>query len=148
MGSVWTRIALRSKTSENTPDYGFAGQVMWGKVVSVYDGDTLKAVVCINGLYQQVKIRCYGYDSPEMKPPLSKENREIEIERAIKARDFLSGLVLNKIVRIHFYEFDKYGRFLGTIYLRKCCSDIDINKLMIEKGYGYEYFGGTKKSSI
>ena len=38
-------------------------------------------------------------------------------------------------------KFDKYGRILVNVYKNK----IDINQWMINNGYGYPYFGGTKK---
>ena len=39
---------------------------------------------------------------------------------------------------------DKYGRVLGTIYLKEG-DEKSINQLLIDKGYAYAYFGKTKK---
>ena len=40
------------------------------------------------------------------------------------------------------YNWDKYGRLLAAFYN----NNININDMMIEKGYGYAYDGGTKHS--
>ena len=42
---------------------------------------------------------------------------------------------------------EKYGRLLGVIYITKYCSKTNINQYMVDNGYAYEYFGGTKQSS-
>lgn len=147
MGNIIQYYGLRNQSEENTPDYGFDNLTMMAKVVSVYDGDTCTAVVKINGKYQKIKVRCYGYDSPEMKPSKSLKDRNVEIERAKAAKAALEQYCLHKIVTLHMHGFDKYGRFLATIYIRKYCKQVNINSAMIESGYGYEYFGGTKKEA-
>ncbi len=55
-----------------------------------------------------------------------------------------SSLILNKVVRIYVHKFDKYGRFLCTIFLRGCMRSLDVNDYMLSNGYGYKYEGGTK----
>lgn len=111
------------------------------KIVNVYDGDTCNGVIFYNFKFCKFKIRMHGYDSPELKPLKSKENRELEIENAKKSKNALSDLILNKIVKLHCGKFDKYGRLLGTIYINK----ININDWMVENNFGYKYYGGTKK---
>jgi len=87
-----------------------------------------------------------GYDSPEMKPSLKHDNRDIEMESARQAKEALKEHIYNKIVILHCDKFDKYGRLLGTIYTcGTCCNPpININEWMIENKYGYPYDGGTK----
>jgi len=111
------------------------------KVVDVYDGDTITITILNNCIIQKYKLRMYGYDSPEIKPKKSLENRNIEIANAKKAKDFLKELVYDKICTADLMGFDKYGRLLGTLFSNK----INVNKYMVENGHGYEYFGGTKK---
>jgi endonuclease YncB( thermonuclease family) len=147
MGNLIQYYGLRNQTEDNTPEYGFNDQKMMAKVVSVYDGDTCTVVVKINGKYQKIKIRCYGYDSPEMKPSKSQNDRDAEIKKAKAAKAALEQYCLNKIVTLHMHGFDKYGRFLATIYIRKYCKQVNINRAMIDSGHGYEYFGGTKKEA-
>jgi endonuclease YncB( thermonuclease family) len=100
--------------------------------------------VKINKIFQKIKVRCYGYDSPEMKPPLALENREHAIKKANEAKDYLSSLVLNKIVHLQVHGFDKYGRFLATVHIRHLCSSLNISEEMIRTGHGKEYYGGKK----
>ena len=90
----------------------------------------------------------YGYDSPEMKPRLNIPNRNQEIENAKAAKKYLSNIVLNTIIEFESMGFDKYGRLLGKIYKLSYCSKEDINQLMIDQGYGYAYYGGTKKTQV
>ena len=116
------------------------------KVVDVYDGDTITIILINKCGYEKHKLRMYGYDSPEIKPLKNKKNRDTEIKNALKAKNFLSKQILNKIVIFESKGYDKYGRLLGNIYLRRYFkTNININQLMIEKGFGYPYFGGTKK---
>ena len=93
-------------------------QTFNAKVVRVYDGDTCFAVFIYNSSPVKFKIRMEGYDSPEMKPLLTTINRNKEIENAIKAKEALEKLVLNKIVILECGKWDKYGRLLGKIYVK------------------------------
>ena len=115
------------------------------KIVRVYDGDTCFAVFYLNNQPVKFKIRMFGYDSPELKPSLSLPNREKEIKKANEAKSEMEKLVLNKIVRLECGGWDKYGRLLGKIYLKNDNKELYLNEYMIEKGFGYSYFGGTKK---
>lgn len=152
------------KTTNEIPLFSFEGQELKAKIVDVYDGDTCSIVIRLNNKLTKFKLRCYGYDSPEMKPPLNSKNREIQINKAIESRNYfisrttncpinlnehytktqLKDLLLEntKIVNIKSYGWDKYGRMLGEIYV----NNVNINKEMITKNYGYPYDGGTKKT--
>ena len=138
-----------SKTTDKIPLYSMKGQVYRAKVVDVYDGDTCTVIFRQNFRYRKYKVRMLGYDSPEMKPSLKHDNRDIEIESARRAKEALKVHIYNKIVILHCGKFDKYGRLLGTIYTcgtcGTCCNpSININEWMIENKYGYPYDGGTK----
>ena len=150
MGNCITNIALSRSTFENTKEYTLEGLNKIGKVIKVYDGDTLWVAINIHHNIYKFKVRMLGYDSPEMKPRLNTPNREQEIQAAKKAKEYIEELVLNKNVLVEFSKYDKYGRPLCKLYINKCvfCSKIKlcVNDLMIEKGYGYEYNGGKKKS--
>lgn len=132
-------------------------------VESVYDGDTitilLPSKIHIYNMissteidnnsdtnksniiyFNQIKLRLFGIDTPEMKPSKDLPDREIHIEKAIEAKKFLSDLILNKIIKVEFLSNDKYGRPLAKIYINNSC----LNDLMVEKGYAKKYNGGTK----
>jgi endonuclease YncB( thermonuclease family) len=136
-------------------------------VKSVYDGDTITLQVPINlsvfnflsenkinsssinnpenhiSLYE-IRVRLLGIDTPEMKPSKTLPNREEHIEKAKKAKDFLSSLILNQIITVEFKENDKYGRPLVILY----SNDININNQMIDKGFAKSYDGGTKETNF
>ena len=135
-----------SSYNNDTPLFSLEGNFVQCKVVDVYDGDTCKVVFPLNGEIYRWNVRLTGYDTPEMRPPRSQENREEEIKAAYAARDFLRGKVMNQdqLVYIKCGEFDKYGRLLGTLYLEEN-DEVSVNDLMIENGHGYAYDGGTKK---
>jgi endonuclease YncB( thermonuclease family) len=138
--------------------FSFEGIDTLCKVVDAYDGDTC-TVVFIHPTFQhaiKTKVRCLGYDSPEMKLPkisdlgskqeIKKmvEERNKKKELAIAARDRLLELCTQNTngVRIVFGKNDKYGRPLATFYLDdgRC-----INNIMIKEKHGYAYYGGKKR---
>jgi len=118
------------------------------RVVDVYDGDTCTIIFDYKGEIIKYKVRCLGYDSPEMKPSLKNENREEEKAKAKEAKAYFQELVHfndGGLTYIHIHGFDKYGRLLGTFYQNDSFKGKSINSIMIENGHGYEYDGGTKK---
>lgn len=56
-----------------------------GKVVSIHDGDTITVLQD----KQQVKVRLFGIDAPELKQPYGK-----------KSKRFLSNLITRKIAEV------------------------------------------------
>lgn len=120
----------------NIKEFSLNGMICDAKVVKVYDGDTITLIFKLFDNYYKWSCRLDGIDTPELKSKNTDEKNA-----AIKARDFLSEKILNKIVKVHCGNFDKYGRLLGTIFL----NEMNINELMIEQGYGVGYDGGTKK---
>jgi endonuclease YncB( thermonuclease family) len=142
------------------------GLVTLCKVVNVYDGDTCKIVLELNGNLAKFNCRMAGYDTPEMRPPKSQVDRDKEITAAKKARDRLKELVMNeereedgeerkgddsggKLIVVRCGEFDKYGRLLTELFLNE--GDIEkgvksVNQMLVDEGHGYEYDGGTKKA--
>ena len=116
------------------------------KVVDVYDGDTCRVVFNHNNQINKWTIRMNGYDTPEMRPSRSLENRDEIKKKAIESRNFLKSLIMNdnQLVYLHCGEFDKYGRLLGEIYVNKDDEE-SVNTMMIKNNHGYEYHGGTKK---
>ena len=150
MGNCIINSQLQKCTCDDTPEYNFKDKVCQCKVLSCYDGDTITVAIRLESKIFKMKVRMYGYDSPEMKPPKSDKNRDKEIIAAKKAKKAIEDKILNKLVKIKIHGFDKYGRLLGTVYLNEgYCSCIsveeNINQYMIENNYGYCYSGGTKE---
>lgn len=134
------------------------------KVVDVYDGDTCTIVIRLNNNWTKFKLRALGYDTPEMKPSKDINNRDELINMAIKSRNYYTSRITNcdidlakhynkkemkellknntKLVKVKSYGWDKYGRFLGEIFV----DQVNINEEMIDKQYAYRYDGGTKKT--
>ena len=90
-------------------------------------------------------IRMRGYDTPEMRPRKDVINRDEEIAKAKAARDYLKSLIMNEgqLVYVKCFEFDKYGRLLGDIFINQDDTE-SVNKMMINNGHGYAYYGGSK----
>ena len=128
---------------ETFSDFSYKNKKTYVKIVSLYDGDTGRMVFRDNLRMIQYKFRLYGVDTPEIKPLLTLPNREEEIKKAKKAKEFLEKEILNKVVFVEMLDFDKYGRILVKIYPSRFSKDL-INQKLIEKGLAKSYFGGTK----
>ena len=130
---------LLETLTTKTNKFSLNGYKTFAKCVHVYDGDTVHVVfkmLSSNDCYKWV-IRIMGIDTPEIK---SKNTYEKQL--AVKARDFLRELILDKFIIIECLDFDKYGRLLGNLYIEG--NEKSISNMMIEKGFAKAYDGGTK----
>jgi endonuclease YncB( thermonuclease family) len=143
-------ITLNDCTVDNIPPFNFDGQEFQAKCIKVYDGDTITVAMKILNKFYKFNIRMLGYDAPELK-----SKRDEERARARKARDFLTELVLNKIIFIRCGKFDKYGRILGTVLCKPSVAIAgeiiyigtgtkNINELMCEQDFCRPYTGGHR----
>ena len=81
------------------------------KVCKVVDGDTLKAIVFFNGVFNKFTFRLNGIDTPE--------TRKGEVKQfGKKVKDIVSSMLENKIVKLETGNFDKYGRILCRVYIQ------------------------------
>lgn len=117
----------------------FIPPVKFGKVIKVYDGDTITIASKLpykeSPIYK-FSVRLSGIDSPEIKGKTENEKKLAKI-----SRDALYNLVFGKIVYLDNVSTEKYGRILADVYL----GDLHINKWMLSNKYAIEYDGGTKK---
>ncbi|MBT0607544.1 thermonuclease family protein [Aequorivita echinoideorum] len=100
------------------------------KVIDVYDGDTITAMVDLGFFhFQQMKFRLYGIDTPEI--------RGEEREQGLIVRDILREMILDKEVIINSYKDkqEKYGRYLANIVI----DGLDVNLWLVENGHAREY---------
>lgn len=121
---------------DNAVDFTFEGESFEAKVMSVYDGDTVKVAFPFGGKMFKWNCRLSGVDTPELRTKNKKEK-----EFGYKVRDHLREKILGKIITLKCGEFDKYGRLLGEIFI----DDESVNKWLIKNEYAFEYDGGTKK---
>jgi micrococcal nuclease len=117
----------------------FVPPIHVGKVIKVYDGDTITIASKYPGApdspMYRFSVRLNGIDSAEIKGKTFAEK-----EQAILARDALSKMILNKIVVLKNLSTEKYGRLLADVYLE----DLHLNAWMLEHKYAVPYDGGTK----
>ena len=150
--------ALLATDFADVPKDTFDGAIMKARVVEVYDGDTLTLVYpkpAEEGVrFVKAHFRMLGYDSPEMKPPRDMPGRDLHKAAAIKAREMLKVMVLDKVVWVCFTHEEKYGRLMGKIYVGPsascpgaCFSEgncLCVNDEMVRRGLGKTYDGGKK----
>lgn len=122
----------------DAPDFSDCvnNQTVEAKVVSVYDGDTVKAIFPLNGVMYKWNCRLSGIDTPEIRTRNEKEK-----EYGYFVRDKLREKILDKVVRLSCGDLDKYGRLLVTIFL----GDENVNQWLIDSDYAFAYDGGTKR---
>jgi len=113
------------------------------EVTSVYDGDTCTLqIACGFDMYTKVTFRLTGIDTPEMKS----KDQEQKI-KATAARDHLRERILGKKVIVNTKEREKYGRWLGVLWVPEDgTSEIgeSLNDEMIRLGHAKPYDGGKK----
>lgn len=124
--------------NDSIQELSFVGEVKEAKIVSVYDGDTVKVVFPFGDKLYKWNCRLEHVDTPELRTKNEKEK-----EYGYLVRDKLREKILNKVFMIKCNDFDKYGRLLIEIQQK---NDITINQWLIDNNYAFKYEGGTKKS--
>ena len=129
---------LKNATLDNTPLWSLKDQIHNVKVLKVYDVDTIWIAIRINFRIYKLKVRMYGIDTPEMKPPKNIDNRTDILIAANAAREMTMLYFENKpeIFKIGVEGLDKYGRWLIT--------ETELNEELIKGRLAKEYHGGTK----
>jgi micrococcal nuclease len=117
----------------------FIPPVNTGQVIKVYDGDTITIAGHLpydgSPLYR-FSVRLNGIDCAEIKG-----KSEEEKQCALRARDQLSQLIMNKTVILKNVKNEKYGRLLADVYV----GDVHVNQYMLDNGLAVKYDGGTKQ---
>jgi micrococcal nuclease len=107
-----------------------------GKVLKVYDGDTITIASKIEDKFYKFSVRIRGVDCPEIRG-----DNETEKQAAIIVRDKLSELINNKMVILEDIDYDKYGRILATVKF----NNINIDHWLLINHYAVPY---NKKKKI
>lgn len=123
---------LHELTYKNTKPY--CPRPLQGKVVKVYDGDTVWVACVIDGNATRVCVRMHGYDTAEMRT-----HDAAEKAAAIGARNALQDLVMDKVVQLSIQGQDKYGRLIAILTV----DGTNVNDV-IQSSWGVPYEGGTK----
>lgn len=117
----------------------FIPDIRYGKVVKVYDGDTITVIApVLNSSKHSIhkfSIRLLGIDCPEIRTKNSEEKKI-----AVIARDLLKSKIIDKYVYFHNISYDKYGRILAEVYF----DGENMCDFMINKRLAVKYDGGTK----
>ena len=112
-----------------------------GYVIKVCDGKTITIISPSDHDYSPLyrySIRLNGIYTPEIDG-----KTEDEKEHAIKAKNALSSLILNKKIKIDNIKNDEYGGMLADIYL----DDINVNDWLVEEKYAIKYTKENKRLS-
>jgi len=148
-------------------EFSLNGKSMWGKIVYVYDGDTVHIVFKIDGKLVKFNCRLAGLDTPEIAPKNSSDEKvkTKESTSAAKSKKYLLCKATNvaieketmtknevkaccakstKLVWVKCLDFDKYGRLLVDIY-DEPNQTVSFSQDMIEKKFAIGYDGGAKK---
>ena len=129
---------IKLQELEDAPMLSFEGQTIKAKVVSVYDGDTIKVIFPLKDSFYKWNCRLTGIDTPELRTQNPNEKKF-----GYEVRDILREKILNKIVNIRCGDFDKYGRLLTDVFFLD--SNNSVNDWLIENKYAFSYDGGTKQ---
>ena len=112
-------------------------QCVDGKVVSVYDGDTVKILIPLGGTIYKWNCRLSGVDTPEVRT-----RNKAEKKMGYMVRDKLREKISDKVVKVTCGQLDKYGRLLVEIKFE----EENVNQWLIDSGYAFAYDGGKKTS--
>jgi len=130
------------KDVEYKDTIGFVPPILVGKVIKVYDGDTITIASKLpnteNPIYR-FSVRLNGIDSAEIKGKTANEKR-----LAFEARDRLHELIFGNMIHLKNISTEKYGRILADVYL----DDLHVNQWMLDNGLAVPYDGGTKQRHV
>ena len=130
---------LRRKYTTNEIPVPFVVPITEGKVIKVYDGDTITVQFKLpykqSQLYK-ISVRLNGIDCPELKT-----KNEIEKKCSQIAKQKVSDLLLGKTVQFKNVSMEKYGRLLADVYY----NDKSVNQWLLDIHLAVNYDGGTKQ---
>ena len=116
------------------------------RVDRVVDGDTVDCWIDLGyNLQIHKRIRFAGVNAPETRT----RNKE-EKKRGLKAKEWLINKIDPKVVGsekqilLKSYEYGKYGRVIGELFIVSGSRKQSINKMMLAEGLVTEYDGGAR----
>ena len=141
--STATRKAANTKLDaiQYTDTQPYIPPITKGKVIKVYDGDTITIATFIHNLKQPYRfsVRLANIDTPELRT-----SDDTEKQYATIIRDKLADKIMGKTILLTNVSTEKYGRILATITLEN--ESTSINDWMLKNRYAVQYGGGTKNT--
>ena len=103
------------------------------QVLKVIDGDTLDLFIDLGfNVGFNTRIRMIGIDTPEKKFPYGKV-----------VKDYLTNLLEGNKIYLDVTKKDKYGRYLGLVYLNES-DNVSVNELLINENMAKAYHGASR----
>lgn len=118
---------MNTVTYEDTEK--FIPPVTSGKVIKVYDGDTITIASTLPWSQSPIyrfSVRLRDIDCLEINS---------DAPNAITARDTVHELVFGRVVTLDRVDLDKYGRILADVY----CDGVNLSQLLLEQGLAVPY---------
>lgn len=128
---------LNSLNTNQIKKFSFENYETLIKIIKVIDGDTITAIFKFKDEFYKSNFRLNGIDTAEVH---SKNINEKQF--ALESKQYLNNLIINKILKAKFLNYDKYGRILINIYLE---NEELVSDNLINGGYAKKYNGGTKE---
>lgn len=136
-------VAWENVTYESTVPY--IPPVTAGKVVKVYDGDTITIATGMPGsdTMYRFSVRLAGIDCPEIKSHSASEKEVAQL-----AKQFVTEQVIGEIVSLENVEMEKYGRLLAQVWYYESFTGekLCLNEELCKRRLAVAYDGGTKVS--
>jgi len=98
-----------------------------GKVIEIIDGDTFKLLAGDSTL---IKVRLANIDCPERKQAFS-----------VKAKEFVSEAILNKVITLNILKKDRYRRHICNVIYN---DTLNLSYELVKKGLAWHYVKYSK----
>ncbi len=121
-GTVYDNKTAEEPAATEEAPTASTGSVLTGKCTYVQDGDSLKLIQ--DGETEEIRVRLYGIDAPEKGQEFSNQSREQ-----------LRKLTQKKNIRVEVQDIDRYGRYIGKVYV----GSTYVNQEMLRAGLAWYY---------
>lgn len=141
LADVLADVAWENVVYDTTVPY--IPPVTAGKVVKVYDGDTITIATRMPGsdTMYRFSVRLAGIDCPEIRSHSASEKTVAQL-----AKQFVTEQVMGEIVSLKNVEMEKYGRLLAQVWYYEpfTLEGLCLNEELCKQRLAVPYNGGTK----
>lgn len=142
----------------STPVLSLNGLKSYGRLIDIYDGDTIKVILPFLNSYYKFTIRLSGIDTCEIKSSdkllqengIKARNRIFELltKNSINSKNEIKNILESDVylIWVECLNNDKYGRILANIYTDKNTTQ-NISEILLEEKLAYKYEGKKKLSN-